>query len=163
MSCRSKTRAKMARFPLFSMGIEGHGDRRLGLSCCYAGKMHCLDAPFRLTTWANYIMPVLASPRVATVRAANKMRPRACENAWGRKLLCARRREASLRACASSCARTRGCTRFDRRRRCRWILPSTARMCEGGSLRRTAGCKAPRFRRSSSIPYRRTSPSGRPT
>ena len=142
----------MARFPLFSMGIEGHGGRRLGLSCCYAGEMHCLDAPFRLTTWANYIMPALASPRVAAVQAANKMRPRARENARGRKLLCVRGREASRRACASSCARTRDCTRFDRRRRCRWIPPSTARTCEGGSLRRTAGCKAPRFRRSSSIP-----------
>ena len=38
----------------------------MGLSCCYAGEMHCLDAPFRLTTWANYITPALASPRVAT-------------------------------------------------------------------------------------------------
>lgn len=114
----------------------------MSLSCCYAGEMHCLDAPFRLMTWANYIMPALASPRVATVRAANKMRPRARENAQGRKLLSVRGREASPRACASSCARTRDCTRFDRRRRCLWILPSTARTCEGGSLQRTAGCKS---------------------
>lgn len=71
----------------------------MSLSCCYAGEMHCLDAPFRLTTWTNYIMPALANPRVATVRAANKMRPRACENAQGRKLLCAGARSFPARLC----------------------------------------------------------------
>lgn len=71
----------------------------MSLSCCYAGEMHCFDAPFRLTTWANYIMPALASPRVAAVQAANKMRPRARENARGRKLLCAGARSFPARLC----------------------------------------------------------------
>ena len=64
----------------------------MGLSCCYAGEMHCLDAPFRLTTWANYIMPALASLRAAAVRAANKMRPRARERLGAQAAVCSRAR-----------------------------------------------------------------------
>lgn len=72
----------------------------MSLSCCSAGEMHCLDAPFRLTTWANYITPALASPRVAAVRAANKMRPRAFSHARGRILFVRARARGTKLPCA---------------------------------------------------------------
>lgn len=62
----------------------------MGLWCCYAGEMHRSDAPYRVTTWANYITTTLTSPREeeprGAGRAANEERPRAPVNAWGRIL-----------------------------------------------------------------------------